>query len=68
VLPWLHTLQYLQVIRKLSRKVKMSTSKSAVNSAESAIPHTLLEHKNEVKGACLGEGQVGVVIKVSVAH
>ena len=47
----------MQALRKLSRKVK---SKSTVNCAESAgaSPVTLMEHKSEVKGACLGEGQV----------
>ena len=49
----------MQVIKKLSRKVKL-VNKPSLNTAESAIPHTLLEHKNEVKGGCLGEGQVRI--------
>lgn len=43
-----------KAIRKLSKKVKAYSRPSA----DSAAPHVLLEHKNEVKGACLGEGQV----------
>ena len=46
----------LQAIRKLSKKVKAYSRPSA----DSAASHVLLEHKNEVKGACLEEGQVRV--------
>ena len=52
----------MQAIRKLSRKLK-TPSKSALGSDAAAatargVPHQFVEHKNEVKGACLKEGQV----------
>ena len=56
----LHGITYfvviVQVLKKIGRKVRSSTS----SSSKSPHPLTLLEHRSEIKGACLKEGQVGV--------
>ena len=55
----------LQALRKLSKKMKVATSKSSMKggAGNSLAPPThalLVEHKSTVKGACLEEGEVGV--------
>ena len=59
----------MQVLRKLSRKVKVSTSKTALKGGagpgDSLAPPThalLVEHKSTVKGACLEEGEVSILL------
>ena len=53
----------VQAIRKLSRKIK-TPSKSSVAAAPVATSIHFLEHKSEVKGACLKEGQVSYIVGV----
>ncbi len=58
---------YVQALRKLSRKVKVSTSKTSLKDGASsslALPtHAMLvEHKSTVKGACLEEGAVSLMM------
>lgn len=53
----------MQALRKLSRKVKGTSSSRVSLMNDSLTPPTqalLVEHKSTVKGACLQEGEVRV--------
>ena len=51
---------FFQALKKIGRKVKV-LPKSPTGSGEAIVPLTLLEHRNEIKGAALREGEVMIV-------